>query len=270
MLAKQSTGLLSWACTLLQSPAKRRAAASARTVVRRTRSSSLEVCSPTASPRPEQWPRGTGLPHPHRQRLQVFATSWHFVPLRACWPCFMPDPLMGFTLQSFVPPAQPYAVSGACCPPDVQFARKDPRMKRRAGHRSTSNKRNNHNVGPAKHPSPTGRCSTRKSATVQRWFRPPRARSSPGSFPLQGVPPRRNERGLHRTSPHVVCTQGASDPCTTTPGCHFLRGWLVSLKTADPPGVSRLVTGHNRSSWTRFGSHLLGTRGASPSPSAPL
>jgi len=28
-------------------------------------------------------------------------------------PYFMPDPLLGSTLQSFVPPAQPYAVSSA-------------------------------------------------------------------------------------------------------------------------------------------------------------
>jgi hypothetical protein len=36
-----------------------------------------------------------------------------FIRPSAHWPCFMPDPLMGFTLQSFPPPAQPYAVSGA-------------------------------------------------------------------------------------------------------------------------------------------------------------
>jgi hypothetical protein len=37
----------------------------------------------------------------------VFVRPW------TCWPCFMPDPLMGFTLQSFAPPVQPYAVSSA-------------------------------------------------------------------------------------------------------------------------------------------------------------
>jgi hypothetical protein len=37
-------------------------------------------------------------------RLQVFSTSWRFVPPRVCWPCFMPDPLLGFSssrLSSF-------------------------------------------------------------------------------------------------------------------------------------------------------------------------
>jgi hypothetical protein len=46
-------------------------------------------------------------------RLQVFATSWRLRPPRACWPCFMPDPLLGFSLQSFAPLVQPRAVSSA-------------------------------------------------------------------------------------------------------------------------------------------------------------
>jgi hypothetical protein len=55
----------------------------------------------------------TGLSTPNRLRLQVFSTSWRLDPPRTCWPCFMPDPLLGFTLQSFAPPVQPFAVSGA-------------------------------------------------------------------------------------------------------------------------------------------------------------
>jgi hypothetical protein len=39
--------------------------------------------------------------------------------MRACWPYFRPDPLLGFALQSFAPPTQPYAVSGASYPLDV-------------------------------------------------------------------------------------------------------------------------------------------------------
>jgi len=41
------------------------------------------------------------------------------LPPRDCWPCFMPDPLMGFALQSIAPPAQPYAVPDASDPHDV-------------------------------------------------------------------------------------------------------------------------------------------------------
>jgi hypothetical protein len=56
------------------------------------------------------WP---GLHIPASLRLQVLATSWRLHPPRACRPCSMPDPLLGSTLQSFLPPAQPCAVSSA-------------------------------------------------------------------------------------------------------------------------------------------------------------
>ena len=60
--------------------------------------------------------RGSGLEvgfaSPDRLRLQVFSTSWRFDPPRACRPCFMPDPLLGFALQSLAPHVQPYAVTG--------------------------------------------------------------------------------------------------------------------------------------------------------------
>jgi hypothetical protein len=36
-----------------------------------------------------------GFASPDRLRPQVFSTSRRVHPLRACWPCFMPDPLMG-------------------------------------------------------------------------------------------------------------------------------------------------------------------------------
>ena len=55
----------------------------------------------------------TGLAWPDHLRLQVFSTSWRLFPPRACWPYFVPDPLLGFALQSFSPPTQPCAVSDA-------------------------------------------------------------------------------------------------------------------------------------------------------------
>jgi hypothetical protein len=61
---------------------------------------------------------------------------------------------LGVTLQSFLPPAQPYAVSSAI--PLLAF------------------------------PTPSGCCSTRESATRLSGLDCNRARSSPGSFPLQG------------------------------------------------------------------------------------
>jgi hypothetical protein len=161
----------------------------------------------------------------------------------------MPDPLMGFTLQSFLPPAQPYTVSGACCPHDVQSCPQRPTDETLcAAPKHLERTKQPYMWDPQNTPRLQGVAPRGNPLTVQQWFRPPRARSSPGSFPLQGIPPRRNERGLHRASPHVVCTKSASAPLTATPGCRFRRGWLVSLETADPPGVSRLVMGHDRAS----------------------
>jgi hypothetical protein len=57
---------------------------------------------------------------------------------------------------------------------------------------------------PSEQPSPSRLCSTRKSATSNRRFKPERARSSHGLPPLQGVLPRWNDNGLHRVSPHEV------------------------------------------------------------------
>jgi len=61
---------------------------------------------------------------------------------------------LGVTLQSLVPPAQPYAVSSAV--PLLAFS------------------------------APSGCCSTRESTTRLSGLDCNRARSSPGSFPLQG------------------------------------------------------------------------------------
>lgn len=52
-----------------------------------------------------------GIASPNRLHLQVFSTSWRLNPPSVYWPFFMPDPLLGFPLQSLTPPAQPYTVS---------------------------------------------------------------------------------------------------------------------------------------------------------------
>jgi hypothetical protein len=51
--------------------------------------------------------------------------------MRACWPCFRPDPLLGFALQSVAPPPQPYAVSGASYPLDVSDPTQTPTSPRK-------------------------------------------------------------------------------------------------------------------------------------------
>jgi hypothetical protein len=161
----------------------------------------------------------------------------------------MPAPLMGFALQSFPPPARPYAVSGASSPHDVSYARCDltPNQAADASIRRHRPAPGTANVRPVKRTPSSGYCSTRESATRRRWFRPTPARSSHGPFPLQGVLPRLDGRGLRRASPHAVPCPGASDRYTATSGSCSSRGRLVSLETADPPGVSRLLILHNRS-----------------------
>jgi hypothetical protein len=131
-------------------------------------------------------------------------------PPRASQPYFMPAPLLGFALQSFVPPVQPFAVSSAVplltshrLAATSQAARQQMPEPEGTGQRQAV-------MRPAKPTPPSGSCSARESATRRRWFRPATARCSPGPSPLQGLLPRVDEHGLHRASPHAVCRPGAS------------------------------------------------------------
>jgi hypothetical protein len=58
--------------------------------------SSREVSFPYSVSPPGAAASLIGFASPDRLHLQVFSTSWRLHPPRACWPCFMPDPLMGF------------------------------------------------------------------------------------------------------------------------------------------------------------------------------
>lgn len=125
-------------------------------------------------------------------------------------PCFMPAPLMGFALQSFVPPVQPFAVSSAV--PLLTFLRlaSTSQATRQQMPEPGGSSQRQAVVRPAKPTPPSGSCSARESATRRRWFRPATARCSPGPSPLQGPPPRVDEHDLRRASPHAVCSPGAS------------------------------------------------------------
>jgi hypothetical protein len=125
--------------------------------------SSREVPAPTAYPRSKQRPRCTGLPHPRAWRLQVFATSWRFHWPRACWPCFRPDPLLGFPLQSFLPLVQPYAVSSASTL--LSLVHTVCRQRRLERDRGPAWVRQAAESRLTEQPSPSGFCSTRESAT---------------------------------------------------------------------------------------------------------
>jgi hypothetical protein len=125
----------------------------------------------------------------------------------------MPDPLMGFALQSFTPPVQPFAVSGAVALLMLERLPFHPRpgsLSREPKFRAKTTAP--HVGGPSERPSPSGLCSTRESATSRRRVRPARARGSPGIPPLQGVPPRRAGNGLHRASPHEIPAWATNRP----------------------------------------------------------
>jgi len=96
--------ILSWASAPLQRLPKHRAAALSFWFSRNptpglhqtpTSSSSLEVSTPSAFPTLEAAALRGQACIPDRLCLQVLPTSWHFHPLRACRPCFMPGPLLG-------------------------------------------------------------------------------------------------------------------------------------------------------------------------------
>jgi hypothetical protein len=101
---------------------------------------SHEVPPPSAFPRSEQRHTMAALPTPSRPAPPGFLNLMTpLCPPRACRPCFVPDPLLGFTLQSLAPPVQPHAVSGAVAllsfesrfPPPSRDRRQAPLPKQR-------------------------------------------------------------------------------------------------------------------------------------------
>jgi hypothetical protein len=145
---------------------------------------------------------------------------------------------LGSTLQSFLPPAQPCTVPGVL--PLLAFT------------------------------PPSGFCSARESATRPSGLDWSRARSSPGSFSLQGLHSLRWS-GLHRPSPHAVFRPDLIGQPDAASGCLSQKAWQVSLETADPPGILGLMIRHACLSTAGFWSLLLGRPGyvTAPSP-APL
>jgi len=172
----------------------------------------------------------------NRLRLQVLATSWRLHPPRAYRPCFMPDPPLGspsralFLPRSRAPfPAPLPSWRWHCCPP-------------------------------------TGFCSARESATWLGGLDRNQARSSPGPFPLQGS----NSLGDGPvfTGPPLMrfARPDANVRKSPASGCPSPKAWPISRETANPPGVSGLMTCHIRSSRTRFGSRLLRSPGCVAAP----
>jgi hypothetical protein len=155
-------------------------------------------------------------------------------PPRACRPSFMPDPLLGFDLQSFPPPVQPHAVSGAVALLSFETCPRSSSRSRRPcalAETETPDQQLLSN-GLQQIPSPSGLCSTRKSATSLRRVRPRGARSSPGFHPLQGLLPRRNDVTFI-TPPLLELPSGAIARSFGRPFRVFLRGGIGSSRKRD-------------------------------------
>jgi hypothetical protein len=147
---------------------------------------------------------------------------------------------VGFALQSFAPPAQPYAVSSAdaLLSLDQQHTRHTNRAPEQARAHSPY-KRRGYDASPAFRALLHARVRHLESGGLGR----PEARSSPGILPLQGAPPHPN--GLAFTGPpltRLIPPSAEATDGTPSQGVTCGRGWLVSRETADPPGVLRLVT----------------------------
>jgi hypothetical protein len=200
----------------------------------------MRSSSPTASPRPGQrhgWP---GLPHPTASTSRFSQPPGAFI---------RPEPgglvscrirSWGSALQSFTPPVQQYTVSGAL--PLLAFKRARPplhQLRRPPPKRTATNPACGTAPGT---PPPSGVCSTRESATWRRRLSRRAARSSPGLCALQGSLPHWN--GPAFTAPPLMglARSDANGRLGCPPESRFHWDWLVSLETADPPGLRRLLT----------------------------
>jgi hypothetical protein len=201
---------LSWASILLQSLAGHRAAASAFTA----------SAAPPLGFRPLQRlpARSSGQVQPGFASPGQANASRFSQPLDACTaPCLLA--LFRARSAPGVHPSEPCSSHAVVrclqrrSPPDVgpargasQPPRRGPTMSCDAATAAVSCETRRRiprlqGLAPRENPPPT-----------RRWFRPARARSSPGSSPLQGVLPRRNEPGLSPRLPSCGWPRGRKRP----------------------------------------------------------
>jgi hypothetical protein len=151
----------------------------------------------------------------------------------------MPDPLMGFTLQSFAPLVQPFAVSGVLAllsldhpsvlpedSPVVASAETPRRIREAPMWRGLRDDPRLQGFAPHESPPPGAGGLGRRQA-----------RGSPGFRPLQGVPPRWIGPALTAPPLMGLVETAASGRNDAPPGSHLQRDWLAPLRAADPPGV---------------------------------
>ena len=128
-----------------------------------------------------------------------------FIRPLAYWSYFIPDPLMGFSLQSFTPSAQPKTVSDPRSPLVVSL----PRFPVRFGPTVLFSHPRMFQQYRRKRPGPSANPAFRvllhaKVCHLSRRFRPIQAHSSLGASPPSGLSPSLRRRDLHHVSPHAV------------------------------------------------------------------
>lgn len=212
-----------------------------------------------------------GIASPNRLHLQVFTTSWCLNPPRVYWPCFIPDPLMGFPLQSLTPPAQPYTVSDTAplLPLDIHRFPFDSTLLPYFPVQGLSSTAKG-SLQARVHTPSSGFSSTRESATHLGGLDQYEHIALLSLRPLQGFPPRLKRHDLHHAYPPAVYEKSASTFLDPLQGLHSKRDRLVFLKTAYPLGVFRLMIRHSCSTSHQLGSLLLRAWGSSPSPYQPI
>jgi len=165
--------------------------------------------------------------------------------IRPCayWPYFIPDPLMGFSLQSFTPSAQPKIVSDL----DTLLSLAYPGFPSALAllHYRTIQRLTSENADPKmlqhyrrKLPGPVANPAFRvllhaKVCHLPWRFRPIQAHSSLGASPPSGLSPSLKRRNLHYVSPHAV-TRKMQAP--------FLPYYRVLVRSEIGLSFSRLPT----------------------------
>jgi hypothetical protein len=211
-----------------------------------------------------KWP---GLPRPTACTSRFSQPPGAFIRPEPAGPVSYRIRSWGSALQSFVPLVQPYAVSGAVTllafggrPWRTPFhQRATPEDASRTGFEEPYD-RPFRLQGLAPHESPphTNGCLGRKQRVALLGFHPP------------GFSPSLEWHGLHRTSPHGLHLNARTRAMGLPSRVSLPARWARLPRDRLPSWASSPHDHHEHSIRKRFGSHLLGLRGASPSPANPL
>jgi hypothetical protein len=184
----------------------------------------MRFVSPSACPRSPQQLRWPGLPHPTACVLRFSRPPDAFDPPRACRPCFMPDPLMGFRPSELCSCRVAVRRLRRRSPPDV-------------GPRSLPSR------PPTSRPPPKWQGLDRRSLTpappASARRRPPAPEPPPTAGHRSGRPLAVRPSALRRSTPFPGAGPSASRRSTTFPGARpsaLRRSASLPGVPAAPPG----------------------------------